>query len=105
MSEILVEVVPQGGANVPLDGSRWTERFEARAAEVADSLGSISQVFRSEFDRRAQGMDHAADGLRRWEMDEITLNLSLNLEAETGIVIARGKTGATFEASLKWRRS
>ena len=100
MSEILVEVIPKGGANVPLGGG-LRERFEDRATEIAESLRSIAEAFRSEFDREAQ--DGAGEQQQTWVMEEVTLNLSLNLEATAGIVIARGKTGAAFQASLKWR--
>ena len=99
MTEILVEVVPGPGSPVPLSGP-GAERFEDRAAEIAASLGQISEAFQTELERLTAGSVNPTS----WTMEELALSLSLNVEAGAGVIIARAKAGATFQASLKWRR-
>ncbi len=36
--------------------------------------------------------------------DEIALEFALKFEAEVGVVIAKGTTGANFKVSVKWAR-
>ena len=36
--------------------------------------------------------------------DEIALEFALKVEAEVGVVIAKGTTGANFKVSVKWTR-
>jgi hypothetical protein len=39
-----------------------------------------------------------------WGLTEISLQMSINLESEAGVVISRAKAGAAFQATLTWTR-
>jgi hypothetical protein len=75
----------------------WTD-FSGRVDELGDALNSIAVRLRTKLD--ALGQD--SGGV--WRLDEVQLAFSLDLKAETGVIVARASGGAGFEATLTWRR-
>jgi hypothetical protein len=98
-TEILVQVVPRPSEAGELSRGTITERFGDRVAELGESLGEIANALRQQLDETLH-----ADNNPGWALDEVTLNFSLDLEAEAGMVLAKGKTSAGFEVSLTWKR-
>jgi uncharacterized phage infection (PIP) family protein YhgE len=98
MGEIKVQVVPDPAKAGQLMGRTQTEKLSDRIDELSESIGSIANSLRSRLEQTLQD-DEAA-----WKLDEISLNFSLDLEAEAGVVVAKAKTTAGFEAQLTWRR-
>jgi NTP-dependent ternary system trypsin peptidase co-occuring protein len=39
-----------------------------------------------------------------WRLEQVELAFALELQAESGVVIARASAGATFTATLTWQR-
>lgn len=98
-SSILVEVRPNPDLEGNLAGGKLTEKFAKRVDELGESLGEIANGLR---DQLATTLDTSDD--RGWGLDEVKLSFSLDLEAEGGVIVAKGKAAAGFEASLTWTR-
>jgi hypothetical protein len=98
-SEIKVRVIPVPGREGELTGEKLTERFADRVHELGGSLGEIANELRAQLDATLQE-DRAVD----WRLSQVGLTFSLDLEAEAGVVVAKAKTSAGFEASLTWTR-
>jgi hypothetical protein len=100
MSEIRIQVVPDPGRLGDLAaGGSFTEKFADRARELGESLGDIANELRDQLDTRLRQKEDS-----RWELAELQLQFSLDLEAGAGVVVARVSTTAGFVASLTWRQ-
>jgi hypothetical protein len=98
MTTILIDVVPSHSPSGNLSGrSVLPEAFSRRCGEIANSLAAIGEAFKQRLDR-VQVQD-AAD----WGLAEVTVVLGLAVQAESGVVITKASTGATFTATLTWR--
>lgn len=98
-SEIKVRVAPDPTRLGELRGEALTERFADRVQELGASLGRIANDLRAQLD--ATLVEERGAG---WRLDEVGLTFSLDLEAEAGVVVAKAKTSAGFEAALTWKR-
>ena len=98
-STINVAVIPPPEAAGELSGRDLIDRFEDRVDELGVSLGQIANRLRERLDTTL-----SSDAGSAWELDEVELSFSLDLEAEAGVVVARAKTAAGFEATLRWSR-
>lgn len=98
-TEIRVRVVPDPTRAGELAGETLTERFADRVRELGESLGLIANDLRSQLDATLADDEHTG-----WGLEEIALTFTLDLEAEAGVVIAKAKTAAGFDAELKWKR-
>jgi hypothetical protein len=98
VSDVVVHVAA-GPAGGDLGGVRSSvaEPFARRAEEIADSLTRIAEGFRARVDA---AMADRPPG--RWDLDEIQLQFSLALQAESGVIIARTSAETTFTATLTW---
>ena len=98
MAEILVEVRPSAAAG-DLTGPTIPESFMSRVEDLGQSLKEIAERLSQQLEdfekKRAAG----------WQLERVELKFSFDLEAEAGIIIARTKTSAGFEASLAWKSS
>lgn len=97
MAEILVEVRP--AITGDLSQPAFPESFLNRVDEIGQSLRDIASRLSKhleEFEKRSTAA---------WQLEQVELKFSLDLEAEAGIIIARTKTSAGFEASLSWKSS
>lgn len=99
-SEIHVHVEPDPEFAGEASGGQLVEKFADRVQELGASLGVIANDLRAQLDATLQRDD--SDG---WGLEEVQLSFSLDLEAEAGVVVAKARTGAGFEAALTWRRS
>lgn len=98
MAMILIDVLPSGSPSGNLSGrSVVPEAFSRRSGEIADSLAVIGEAFEQRLDRVP--VEDAAD----WGLAEVTVVLSLAVQAESGVVITKASAGATFTATLTWR--
>jgi hypothetical protein len=97
--KIQVQVAPSAKLAGQLRGGTVVESFQARVAELGAGLGEIANDLREQLE---ETLREAKEG---WSLDEVSLSFSLDLEAEAGVVIAKGKTAAGFEATLTWKRS
>jgi Trypsin-co-occurring domain 1 len=96
MAQILVEVRPTGEVGDLAGEPPIPEAFMNRVDEIGQSLQEIA-------DRLSQHLDKFEKRETTWRLDQVELKFSLDLEAAAGIVIARAKTTAGFEASLSWK--
>jgi hypothetical protein len=99
LTEIYVQVRPdplKAGELASLGDLR--EKLANRIDEVGDSLREIAGKLSRRFDELA-----AASADTTWRLGEVEITFSLDLEAEAGVVIARAKAGAGFEAKLTWK--
>jgi hypothetical protein len=102
VAEILVQVVAK-----QTDGEGYLkptlpvgpESFRGRAKDIADGVATVANSVRDDLEAALSSPAKSA-----YELGEIELKFSLDLEAEAGVVIARAKTTAGFEVSLKWTR-
>jgi Trypsin-co-occurring domain 1 len=98
-TEILVRVIPDPAQMGNLSGSTLTERFNDRVRELGEGLGQIANDLRDQLDRTLR-----EDQDPGWGLEEVSLSFSLDLEAGAGVVLAKGKASAGFEASMVWKR-
>lgn len=96
---IHVEVVPHPGAAGDLSPSDLVDRFSGRVTELGHALAAVAGELRASLESQ---LVEPANGA--WELDEVSLEMSINLEAEIGVIISRAKSGAAFQATLKWSR-
>lgn len=97
--DVYVEVRPDPSNAGNLVGQTTVEKFRERVHELGASLGDIANQLRDQLEHQLR--DHDETG---WQLEEIGLTFSLDLEAEAGVVVARAATTAGFEASLSWKR-
>jgi hypothetical protein len=98
-SEIYVEVVPHPGLAGDLSPADLVDRFNNRVGELGRALASVASRLRQTLDN--QLAEPSGSG---WELADVSVQMSINLEAEAGVVISRAKTGAAFQATLTWKR-
>ena len=99
-SEINVRVVPPGGQLQEASGAPLTERLADRIDELGGSLGEIANQLRARLD--AELTEPSSGG---FALEEVALTFTLDLETEAGVVVAKAKAAAGFEAALTWRRA
>ena len=95
-----VEVLPDptyAGRLAPID---LVERFQDRVEELGAAIGGIADRLHQALERQL-----TADGTNAWALQEVTLELGANLEAETGVLICKTKAAGSFQVSMKWSRS
>ena len=99
MAEILVEVRPTAAAGDLTGQPAIPEAFMSRVEDLGQSLREIAQRLSKQLEDFEKKRDAA------WHLEGVELKFSLDLEAEAGVVIARTKTSAGFEATLSWKSS
>ncbi|KAB8183912.1 hypothetical protein FH608_048640 [Nonomuraea phyllanthi] len=72
------------------------EKFGARAQEIADSIGAVADELRSRLERILDRPAHP----KAWGVESIEIGFDIAVQAETGVVIAKASTEATFSARL-----
>jgi hypothetical protein len=98
MTDIKVQVVSQDTGEVAFGPTRLPN-FAERASELGDSLNEIAARLRERL--RELGKSEA-DG---WDLDEVNLSFSLDLQADAGVIVARASSKAGFQAAMSWKRS
>jgi hypothetical protein len=73
------------------------ERFTARVDELGAAIAGMADRLRTSLEA-----NRPPDAPGRWSMSQVSMEFGLNLEAETGIVIYKGKTAAAFKVSITW---
>jgi hypothetical protein len=97
-TEILIDVIPTHAPTGNLSGrSLVPEAFAKRSGEIVDSLATIGTAFRERLDRMR------AEEPGQWGLSEVTVELNLAVQAESGVVITKASASATFTATLTWR--
>jgi hypothetical protein len=76
------------------------ERLAKRLGDLTETLNELSTKI-------GEGLEElsakpAGGGFR---VDEIEVKVNIDLESEAGVVIARAKASAGFEASIRWKRA
>jgi Trypsin-co-occurring domain 1 len=97
--EIHVEVIPHPGLAGDLSPADLVDRFSGRVGELGRALATVAFQLRQTFETRL-----AEPAGSSWALGEVSLQMSINLEAEAGVIISRAKTGAAFQATLTWSR-
>jgi hypothetical protein len=97
---VYVEVRPDPDLAGNLGGNTTLEKFQDRVHELGASLGNIANGLRDQLEQQMHDRPE-----RDWQLDEIGLKFSLDLEAAAGVIMARASTTAGFEASLSWKRT
>jgi hypothetical protein len=99
MTEIRVEVVSPDTGEAAFGRPDAMPDFKERAGDIGKSLNEIAVALREHLHELGQ---RAQDG---WDLDEVQLGFSLELQAETGVIVARASSRAGFQANLTWKRS
>lgn len=99
LGDVRVEVVPDPAYAGDLGTADLLERFRDRADELGAAIGGIGSRLQAAMERR---ISH--DPSDAWNLGQVTVEIAVNLEAETGIVICKGKTAAAFKVNLVWTR-
>jgi hypothetical protein len=97
--DIYVEVVPHPGQAGDLSPADLMDKMSSRVGELGQALAMLASQLRETMERQ---LTEPADS--RWPLMSVSLEVSINLEAEAGVVIARAKSGAAFQATLTWSR-
>jgi hypothetical protein len=98
ITEIKVEVVPQEAPGEELGPGRVRPDFAGRVNELGDALNDVAAALRE----RLHELSVRESG---WDLDQVTLAFSLDLQAEAGVIVARASSRAGFQATLTWTRS
>jgi hypothetical protein len=98
-TEIYIEVAPHPGQAGDLGAADLVEKVSGRVDELGQALVSVASQLRATMDRQ---LAEPADS--RMPLASVSLQMSINLEAEAGVVISRAKAGAAFQATLTWER-
>jgi Trypsin-co-occurring domain 1 len=97
MTEIKVLVVSPDDGNA-MFGIRNMPDFKERAKDVGNSLKEIAVDLRAYLDN----LEQRREG---WDVDEVSLEFSLDLQAGAGVVLIGNVSGtAGFRATMTWRR-
>ena len=99
MTEIRVEVVSPDTGEAAFGPPRAMPDFKQRAGDIGESLNEIAVALREHLHELGQ---RAQDG---WDLDQVQLGFSLELQADAGVIIARASSTAGFQANLTWQRS
>lgn len=102
VAEILVRVIPKtfdDAEFVDLGGGGFVEKFKDRVSDVGDALEEVTNQLQNQLARLERAPSES-----RWHLKEVNLSVSLDLEAEAGVVLAKAKTSAGFEIQLTWSR-
>jgi len=99
MTEIKVEVRPMPGGGDLGPRSIVLESFASRIDEISECLHDIAVKLSRRLDESFES------GAKDWRLSEVEVKFSLDLEAEAGVVIARARTTAGFEATLSWKNT
>lgn len=94
--EVLLEVTPRATSAGDLaPRTAMPEDFRRRASEIASSVAGIADEFRS----RLASVVPRPDG-SKWGVESIEIGFEIAVQAETGVVIAKASSSATFSVSL-----
>jgi hypothetical protein len=74
------------------------QKLTDRIDDIGNGLKEIATKLSQRLDDLA-----ASAAASRWHLGEVEISFSIDLEAEAGVVIARTKAGAGFEAKLTWK--
>jgi hypothetical protein len=99
VTEIYVEVRPGPRAAGDLTSvADLRQKLTDRIDDVGNGLKEIATSLSRRLDDLAAAAAHST-----WHLGEVEITFSLDLEAEAGVVVARTKAGAGFEAKLTWK--
>lgn len=98
-TDVKVKVTSEGGEELTWPRGKPLPSFADRADELGDSLNEIAE--------RLRGRLHELERQPRdeWDLDQVSLTFSLDLQADAGVIVARASTKAGFQATLTWKRS
>jgi hypothetical protein len=101
MGDVLIEVRPAAAQGIypeELKPARPTlESFRDRAADIASTVADVAQELKKQFDAAlGKGIGLAPD--------RVEIEFGLELQAETGVVIAKASAGCTLTVKLTWTR-
>jgi hypothetical protein len=99
VTEIKVEVVSPDTGEAAFGRPKAMPDFKERAGDIGKSLNEIAVALREHLHALGQ---RAQDG---WDLEEVQLGFSLELQADAGVIVARASSRAGFEANLTWKRS
>jgi hypothetical protein len=97
--DIYIEVTPSPGRAGDLGPADLVEKVSGRVSELGQALASLATQLRETMDRELTEPPGS-----RFPLSSLSLQMSINLEAEAGVVISRAKAGAAFQATLTWQR-
>lgn len=94
--DIRIEVRPSPGQRGDLSASaKLTETLANRVGEINATVNYLAEAF-------AQGLGHHETPNGQWSLSTAEISLSLDLEAEAGVILSRFKSAAGIEVTLTW---
>jgi Trypsin-co-occurring domain 1 len=97
-TDIKVQVVSPDTGEVAF-GPQRLPSFAERAGELGESLNEIATQL------HGQLKELGARGADGWDLDQVNLTFSLDLQAEAGVIVARASSRAGFQAAMTWKRA
>jgi hypothetical protein len=97
MGEILVEVEPVLSGDLAARPA-VPEKFQDRAAEIANSVADVAEQFRDQLAERVATTPES----RGWGLDQVELSFQVSVQVQGGVVI-KATGGATFGVKLTWK--
>ena len=97
MTQISIEVRAPDTGQASLVGGQ-TKQFKKRIRDLGESLNEIA----TELSKHLHALGERE---RDWDLDEVMLGFSLDLQADAGVVIGRVSSKAGFQASMTWKRT
>jgi len=76
------------------------EQLAARIDEIGDSIS----WFKESIESRLDAIGNEEPSSESWSLDAIELTVSIDLEAEAGVIFARAKAAAGLELKLTWSK-
>lgn len=97
---VQVAVVPGPNELGNLAGAALRERFAERIDELAATVNEVADGLRARLVAGSDGVEKSG-----WGLDTVDMEFSVELEAASGVVLARAAVTGGFAVTLKFRRS
>lgn len=97
IDEVLVQVVELEAGRQIGWGTNTAEHLRKRADDIREAIVAGADVVVAGLDR--------INPAKGWSVDEVSVTFGVTLAAESGVILSKASTEATFEVSVTYRRA
>jgi hypothetical protein len=97
MADVKIAVAAANQAEI-VGGKPSLDDFADRAGDIGDALNAVASSLGEDLDQLAR---QQAAG---WQLDQVTLAFSLQIQGQTTVIIASASATAGMQATMTWTR-